>query len=438
MKTATTTLFEHETTRGFNCTPRDVEALAILNQRLGVEVLKPVFVRGVAELKAQNHVGLIRLGRRSIQILPKMYRSTSASKDEARMQATRNLLHMLAYASDVRIREGILAPLLRRGADWFELLTYLFCTHLAEEWRRGPVRSYQPRDETLSVLKGRWRISDSLRKPERRHLFDVTFDEFTEDIPLNRIFRYVTEYLWRSTRNAQNKSKLDLLRQWMDAGSIQAPGHAPIDEARRIRLSRLESRFQPTLNLARLFLANESLELQSGDTTMFAFVFDMNRLFEAFISQFIQAHRRQILPAALQASRVVPQAFGHRLSFALHQGSAQFTLSPDILFVDGQSHPLIVDTKYKQLAAGSVRAQVAEADMYQMFAYAHRYDCARVLLLYPQTAEAATPVRRFYQVQRSPVVVEVATVDVRRDFAQREEKVALMDELRAILEAGAA
>src|SRR4029434_1566849 len=94
-------------------------------------------------------------------------------------QATSNLLRMLAYAGEVPIREHQLAPLLRQTNDWFEILTRLFATHLREEWQRGAYRTYRTVEDDQPVLKGKWRITDQLRRPMRQHIFSVSYDEFT-------------------------------------------------------------------------------------------------------------------------------------------------------------------------------------------------------------------------------------------------------------------
>ena len=115
------------------------------------------------------------------------------------------------------VREHALAPLLRRNADWFEVLTRLFATHLTDAWQRGIVRGYVPIEEDDSpLLRGKWRLTAQLRRPAHRHRFCVTYDEFTPDNPLNRVLRFVVERLWTLTRDADNRRALSTLRAWMD------------------------------------------------------------------------------------------------------------------------------------------------------------------------------------------------------------------------------
>jgi len=168
------TIFEHEYTEGFNWMERDCAMLERMRRATGVDILRPtVRAGGARELQAAEQVGVVRLGQRTVQILPKIYRSRGASESTRAEEATRNLLHLLAHAGQLPVREHELAPLLNRGADWFEILTRLFAVHLLETWQRGAHRHYQAVEEELPVLKGKWLIAEQLRRPARRHRFAV-------------------------------------------------------------------------------------------------------------------------------------------------------------------------------------------------------------------------------------------------------------------------
>lgn len=408
------TLFEHETV-DFAWTDRDLAALARVNRSVGVEVLSATIGRGgQRRLQAAQHVGVVRLGARTFQILPKMYRPDAGGGRA--QEATHNLLSLLAYAGCLTIREHALAPLLRQDADWFELLTRLFPSHLRDEWRRGVLRGYQARDEDSPTLRGRWRVGDQLRRPERRHLFAVTYDEFTADNPLNRVFRFVVERLWRLTRHADNRQTLGLLREWMEDVAL-LPSVTAADASPAL-LTRQHQSYAPLLTLARLFLEGGALQLESGSHETFAFLFDMNQLFEAFVVNFIRRHRTEILPASLQNCDLLPQSQGAVFHLAQTNGTAVFRLKPDLaLRAPDGTFPLLLDAKYKTLNPNNKRLGISESDFYQMYAYARRYDCPRVLLVYPQTAEMPTPIKRAFLLEDGKTV-QAMSIDVRKDFAR--------------------
>lgn len=424
------TLFEHEA-QPFEWTTRDLSALERLNGAAGAEILHATTRHGKRVLQATQHVGVVRLGCRVVQVLPKIYYSSAASGESiAAREATANLLHMLAYARQLDVREQRLAPLLERDADWFEILTFLFSTHLMDEWQRGPYRGYQVCDEILPVLKGTWRLYVDACHPERRHTFTVSYDDFTVDNALNRVFRFTVDLLWRLTGDIGNRQRLDALRQWMT--DVTLPSSLSPDAASPALLTRLNRRFEPLLNLARLFLQHTTLQLAGGGVTAFSFVFDMNHLFESFLSQIIMQHRATILPGDLQPCQVLPQSRGFTRYLARRATKQVFHLKPDLVFRSPHSDevPLLVDTKYKALNQADRRLGVAEADFYQMHTYAHRYRCASVLLLYPQTIGMSEPVRACFPLQESDKRITVATVDLRRDLSRRRQD--LVAELRGI------
>ena len=204
-------------------------------------------------------------------------------------------------------------------------------------------------------------------------------------------------------------------------------------EARADSLTRLHPAYVPLLNLARLFLDGGSLQLSGGNQELFAFVFDMNRLFERFVFRFLGRHRTAILPSEWHDCALRPQSTGTVTHLAHREGRAVFRLEPDIALCrpDG-SLPLLIDTKYKQLDDRARAGGVSQADMYQMYAYAHRYACPRILLLYPQTSGMTEPMRVRFTLEDGGTI-EAATLDLRVELGKPEGIQQLIDELRKII-----
>lgn len=200
-------------------------------------------------------------------------------------------------------------------------------------------------------------------------------------------------------------------------------------------ITRLNQRYEPLLNLARLFLDSSALQLAAGDLRTFAFVFDMNQLFEAFIVSFIRRYRDEILPSDLKGCRLHPQSRGITFHLARRNGRSVFRLRPDLVFrAMDSSFPLLLDTKYKILDTGDRGLGVAPDDFYQMFAYANRYDCPRVLLIYPQTADIGTPLRERFVLQSTDKVIKAATVDLRVELWKHNGRDELVRELQNIFQ----
>lgn len=429
----TLTLFEH-TSKPFDWNERHCALLERMREDFGSDVLRAIAQGRTKKIQAAQYVGVVRLGSRTIQILPKIYRSSEATdEDERAKEATRNLLHMLEAAGQLPIREHAIAPLLRRGSDWFEILTRLFASHLLEEWQRGAYRTYHTVNDKLPVLKGKWLIADQLKQPVNQHVFSVEYDEFSSDNKLNRIFRFVVERLWQLTRDSGNRQRLSELRELMDEVTLLPS--VSVADANPAQLTRLNQRFAPLLNLARLFLDGATLQIAAGDVSTFAFVFDMNRLFEAFIASFIRKHRLEILDDQLLDCELLVQSRGATFFLAQREQQNVFKVQPDIAFRNAlKSFPVLIDTKYKRLDQEDRKLGISQGDFYQMHAYAHRYQSPRVLMLYPQTAELAQPLHACFPLQLNDKVIEAATIDIRLDLGNKQHKQKLAASLRTILQ----
>ena len=428
---ATLTLFEHETVP-YEWDDHDLGALERLRISPGVAPIEATISAGNRALRASQYVGVARLARKTIQVLPKIYRSHfDASAEQHALDATRNLLFMLSYAMQMPTREQSLESLARQRLDWFETLTRLYARHLQEEWKRGPFRTYRAVDEEAPALRGKWRLDEQLRRPERKHRFSVTHDEFTADNSLNQILRYVVEHLWRATADVENHRLLGELRDWMD--EVHLPRSAPTNDQMDAMINRLNERFRPLLNLARLFLAHQSQLLIAGAQVGFAFLFDMSRLFESFLTRFTLRRRADILPPALADCELLPQSRGAALYLAHSENTPVALLRPDLLLrAPTQQFTRIIDMKYKRLQPHERAYGVSRGDIFQMHAYAQRYNCDRVVMLYPQTVDLTTPITQTLTFTGTNQTLTVASVDLRGDLWKTAQQQELIERLRSV------
>ena len=424
------TLFEHES-KNFEWTERDWTVIDRINTALGTDVLQLGMKHSEKRIRASQHVGVIRLKGRTIQVLPKIYQAQEQEDEKLKAkEATANLLRMLNYAGELQVREHELANLLRQTDDWFEILTRLFATHMREEWQRGAHRTYEVVEDELPVLKGKWRIADQLRRPERSATFSVSFDEFTADNKLNRIFRYVVERLSHLTRDNDNRQILNEVRQWMN--EVTLVPNVVLQDTNPSQLTRLTERYRPLLNLARLFLDGGALRTTPGDLLTFAFVFDMNLLFEKFIAGFIHRHASDILPETFRRYDLLSQSRGERRFLAKRESRSVFQTKPDLAFRAGTQFPLLIDTKYKCLDKQDRTLGVSHQDFYQMHAYAHRYNCDRVVLLYPQTRDTTAPLKACFKLEDCEKLIEAASINICVDLASTTGRAELIGELKQL------
>lgn len=146
----------------------------------------------------------------------------------------------------------------------------------------------------------------------------------------------------------------------------------------QITITRQNERFADVLHFCRLILQGRSPTVRSGRERSFSLLFDMNRVFEDFVTAFL---KKQVIPH-LDGYRLYPQAKSQRRHLMRDGDRGVLLLQPDIL-ITSNDRQLILDTKWKQFSG-----KVGRDDLYQLYAYTKRYECRRSVLLYPQVSEA--------------------------------------------------
>ena len=143
-------------------------------------------------------------------------------------------------------------------------------------------------------------------------------------------------------------------------------------------LDRTNARWRDLLALARLLLQGRFQTTSAGGSRGFALLFDMNRLFESYVAQFV---RRSLIGTGLHAT-----AQGGRLyCLKCDDGSELFQTRPDILIKQGTKVVQIIDTKWKRVGGSKDDRKdgISQADVYQMMAYSRLYKCPEMTLVYP-------------------------------------------------------
>jgi 5-methylcytosine-specific restriction enzyme subunit McrC len=208
------------------------------------------------------------------------------------------------------------------------------------------------------------------------------------------------------------------------------PSLADLDQ---VKFNRLNERFYPAFQLARLLLEGLTVQLLAGGQHALAFVFDMDRLFEQFVASFLQTYSRRILP---ENWRDLPiELRGGLTKRYMVQPTPvsekpMFPLQPDILLGLPGLPNLIIDTKNKSLPLKQSYRAVAEGDAYQMLAYATQFRCPGILLLYPHTLGAEVFSPRMLMIEQTPIRLFVATLNLHQPLNQISP---LIQELRNIL-----
>jgi 5-methylcytosine-specific restriction enzyme subunit McrC len=385
--------------------------------------------------RSTQWVGVVQVPGLQVEVLPKVDVLTGtlrADAGEAVHEARRNLLYMLSLSGDVPVRSRDVARLAARRAPLSETLAAIFAGRLGEELLRGPERAYLEHEENLRRFKGKLLVArHALRNAAHRERFLCRFEEFSDDTLMNRVFRAACRVLLEVTRTPATQDRLRHCLLLLDGVS-----DVPVrdEDFSRIAITRQNERFEDLLRFCRLLLAGRSPTVQAGSTSSFSLLFDMNRVFEQFVAGFL---RRYVLPR-FPGAAILPHGGRHKRHLMECQGTGVLRLEPDLLVEAADGQRLVMDTKWKLLTASQRgRGGVADADLYQLYAYTRRYGCQRSVLLYPSSPGL---VPRDFDVldaqgeQQERVAVRL--VDLHRDLGQESQRLALATELERILSDG--
>ena len=364
-------------------------------ERLQAEARSDFFAIDRRSIKAQNYVGTVGLGERSIDILPK----TDIDDDSTR----RRLINMLTVSGMVPELEAGATGLGRSVPSLLDAFMSMYVRRLAMEWRRGHIRNYRKQDANRTFLRGKLLFQQQIRKnllhPER---FFTRADEFIEDVPVCQLLKAALRICYRfSVRNVLRLEAKTLLAEFEEVSDVEFTE----DRLGQISVDRRAERFRPLLELAKI-LCRGCTPDRPGRYQTYALLFDMNVVFERYIGRLLV---RLVCPPERSASL---QVTGKSL---LRRGQTGcFRLRPDVGIRRRGRLEFLIDTKWKRLDPARPYAGVSQADMYQAYAYAKEFETSRVVLLYPQAAGIGRHVARY---RHNPgdadsPVVDVCTIDV--------------------------
>jgi 5-methylcytosine-specific restriction enzyme subunit McrC len=259
------TLAEYKTTEQVELTADERDALRDVAPSIGITPSR--HSEGHYDLTPSSLVGVVDLTTLAIEIRPKL--------------PFERLLFLISYSLG---RQGWRdVPFdLERADSLVEAIVPGFVSQLRRALRRGVLQGYRTEEDALATVRGRIRIDDQLRRHfGRLPPVEVRYDEFTEDIEENRLLKAAIERLKRL------RIRSDAVRRSLRAFDLTLAGVQAVEyDPRRlpeISWTRLNERYRPAVELAKLILRATSFESRHGNVHASAFLVDMNQVFEDFV-----------------------------------------------------------------------------------------------------------------------------------------------------------
>lgn len=348
MRSVTLTQYRPEPVAGLSVESRDL--LASLVPDLSIS---PMFgERDTYLVTAGSHIGNISVGDLSIRIRPKI--------------PIESVFFLLSYALG-RVKWMDDAFKFEGGKELLEAIIPGFAWNTRRAFRNGVLQGYRTEEDALFTIRGRVRFDEQVKK--RYGIappIEVRFDEFTEDILENQLLKAAIARLGKLRIRSQD---LRLALREFDAvlGNVSDIHFAK--DIPRVHYSRLNERYRPAVELARLILQSTSFEAPHGDVEASAFVINMNKAFEDFV---VLALR----DALDVGEREFPQGAKGKALFL--DVSQDIWLEPDISWWQGAECVFVGDVKYKKVNAEGIK----HPDLYQLLAYSVSADLPAGMLIY--------------------------------------------------------
>ncbi len=331
------------------------------------------FIHKTNELKSNKYVGVIHYEGQKINLLPKIFFDSEKEYSTNEVNQIQNhILWWLSYCRKINF-PNYQTSLGSAKSDFFEVLIYLFSKYTRELLNSSIYQKYEEVNQELLFIKGRLNtneyINENLSKG-KWHKLNCTYDAFVFDNEFNRIIKYVTTLLFSVTSSQDNKKNLREILFILDEVSDE---RASAEQCSRITFNPMFGEFETVRDYCHLFLANCISFDYKNDLKLFAFLLPMEYVFEDFIFGFIDKELEKVTAKA------------QRSDTYLDEGRA-FNLKPD-LWLKTDYKSLIADTKYKIVYSDEKdpKKGIFQNDLYQMLAYAVRFEVDEIILFYPNT-----------------------------------------------------
>ena len=359
-------VFEHEKLTLYpdamkrSLTPVQLESLILFNTQNNNKYFT-VIHKGV---KFSQYVGVIQVGKLTIEILPKADKQ-SANNENDYLLWRNVLLDMLCISNRISVDAIHEANLKKRHNSILDLYFSIFISQLAVLVRRGLFKQYKSNSSNLPSLKGKLNFSKNIQyNIVRKDRFYTDHQVYSYDHRVNQVLSKALEAIESLSTNTQI---LDRVKQLQSIFPAQQSIVVEESTFAKIRISRKLKPYQEILKIAEIILLNYSPEIKSGGTKLLALLFDMNVLWESYIYLMLAKKQDDNFKVKEQQSKLFWK--GRKVR-------------PDII-IEHHDQTFVIDTKWKVIDS----YRVSDNDLKQLYVYNMYWDAPVSMLLYPGNSD---------------------------------------------------
>ena len=343
-----------------------------------LDFIKIGYKRNIGEtVSFKNYVGIIQIKNKyQIQILPKI----SFTKDK-QDETKKVFIKMLSAMKDFPSKIFTNANLKIEQMNIYEIFINIYLQEVQRLVKRGLKSYYVEQSDNLSTFKGKLNVIQHLKHNHvHKERFYIEFDEYQANRPENKIIKATLLKLQKITISFENSKEI---KQLLVAFEQIQPSINYDKDFSRIIIDRNNKEYKNLINWSKVFLKNKSFTNFAGTESVKALLFPMEKVIESFVSKNIKKTFSNL------GWQISIQDKGYYLFDTLNGiNHKKFALRPDIVLKKPNGNIIILDTKWKSLINNKYKNfGISQADMYQMYAYAKKYNTSQVWLIYPANTE---------------------------------------------------
>ena len=342
-----------------------------------LDFFKAYAKKGVGNvIQAKNYVGIVQLeSGYQVQVLPKI---DFVDDDDPELSTSRVFINMLRSMRDFPGKVFNLANLRTESMNIYEIFINMYVQQVSELTRRGLKSAYIRIEDNLNFYKGKLMVSEQIKKNmAHQERFYVAYDEFNLNRPENKLIKATLLKLQKISSSSGN---VKAIRQLLTCFELVEPSINYSKDFSQVVIDRNTKDYEDIMVWSKVFLTNKSFSTFAGDTKARALLFPMEKVYESYVAQ------NMTMILGEYGWDVTAQDRGYYLFEEDYRKI--FALRPDIVVKRPDGHKIIMDTKWKRLNSNpEANYGISQADMYQMFAYAKKYETPDIWLLYPVTEE---------------------------------------------------
>ena len=323
----------------------------------------------------------------------------------------RNVYYMLSYAFQVLNEQGYKSIETEPFDNVAELCASILSKGISLQLKRGLGREYIEKTESLSSLRGRIEISESIKTRSllKRQLV-CSYDDFSENSYMNRIIKTTVELLLHADITKARKKELRKLLVFL--GNVELLDVHSINW--KIQFNRNNQTYRMLIAICYLVIKGLLQTNTDGTTRLMDFLDEqrMCRLYEKFILEYYRKEFPQLSASASQIPWVLDDGVGEMLP--IMQTDIMLAQNNNVLIIDAKYYSHTTQTQFDTRTLHS-------GNLYQIFTYVKNKEAElsdkthRVsgMLLYAKTDEDVYPENEY---SMSGNKVEVRTLDLDVDF----------------------